>query len=363
MDPSTRQVYENGAAEWARRRPPRYRERAAAFSTRCLPGRARVDLGCGPGSYFADLGRPLAGLEGAGAMLALARRSGPDVALVQGDLGALPFARGSFGGAWARASYLHLPRTALPDALAQLHATLALAAPLEMSLRAGDAEGPVAGDDFPGRFFAEWRADPLADVVEGAGFALDQLSDEGEWLVVRATRARSLPDFVKPGMRVLVCGLNPSVVAADAGFGYAGPTNRFWPAAVMAGLVTVPRSPRLALWRDGVGMTDLVKRATDRASELRPQEYQAGAGRVARLVGWLQPRLTLFVGMTGWRAAVDRHALTGVQPERFGGRPAYLMPSTSGANAHASLLDLVEHLKLALAYAESRGYGPGEGGR
>jgi len=80
-------------------------------------------------------------------------------------------------------------------------------------------------------------------------------------------------------------------------------------------------------------------------------------------VQWLQPRLTLFVGLTGWRAAIDRHALTGVQPERFGGRPAYLMPSTSGANAHASLLDLVEHLKLALAYAESRGYGPGEGGR
>jgi hypothetical protein len=84
---------------------------------------------------------------------------------------------------------------------------------------------------------------------------------------------------------------------------------------------------------------------------------------VARLVRWLQPRLTLFVGLTGWRAAVDRHALTGVQPELFGGRPAYLMPSTSGANAHASLGDLAEHLKRALAYAENRGYGPGDGGR
>ncbi len=365
MDPSTRQVYESGAAEWARRRPPRYRDRAAAFSARCLPGRARVDLGCGPGSYFADLGRPLVGLEGAWAMLALARRNGPDVALVQGDLSALPFAPGSFGGAWARASYLHLRRAALPDALAQLHAALTPGAPLEMSLRAGDAEGPMAGDDFPGRFFAEWRADPLADLVKGAGFTLDELIDDGEWLVVRATRARSLPDFVRPGMRVLVCGLNPSVVAADAGFGYAGPTNRFWPAAMMAGLVTVPRRPRLALWRDGVGMTDLVKRATARASEVRPEEYQAGAARVGRLVHWLQPRLTVFVGVTGWRVAVDRQASTGLQPELFGGRPAYVMPSTSGANAHTSLRDLAEHLKLALARAdaESRGYGSGEDGR
>src|SRR6516165_2933487 len=102
MDASTRRVYEEGAAEWARRRPPRYRDRAAAFSARCLPGRARIDLGCGPGSYFAELGRPLVGLEGASAMLALARGSGADVLLVQGDLSALPFAPASFGGAWAR---------------------------------------------------------------------------------------------------------------------------------------------------------------------------------------------------------------------------------------------------------------------
>jgi TDG/mug DNA glycosylase family protein len=229
-----------------------------------------------------------------------------------------------------------------------------------MSLRAGDTQGPLPGDDFPGRFFAQWRADPLIDVVEGGGFTLDELIDDGEWLVVRATRARSLPDFAGPGMRVLVCGLNPSVVAADAGFGYAGRTNRFWPAAVTAGLVTVARRPLRALWRDGVGMTDLVKRATPRASELRQEEYRAGAARVARLVSWLGPRLTLFVGLTGWRAAVDRQASTGLQPELFGGRPAYVMPSTSGANAHASLRDLAEHLTRALAVADREAQVPGE---
>jgi len=69
------------------------------------------------------------------------------------------------------------------------------------------------------------------------------------------------------------------------------------------------------------------------------------------------------VGLTGWRAAVDRQASTGIQPELFGGRPAYVMPSTSGANAHTSLGDLAEHLKLALACAESRSYRSGEDGR
>ena len=353
MDHSTREVYEKWAGEWARRRPPRYRDRARAFANRCLTDRPTVDLGCGPGSYFADLGRPLIGLEGASAMVALAKRAAPDVLLVQGDLTALPFAPDRLGGAWARASYVHVPRTALPAALAQLHAALALGAPLEMSLKAGTAEGPLAGDDFAGRFFAEWQADSLADVVLGAGFTLDRLIDDGEWLVVRATRARSLPDFVGPGMRMLVCGLNPSVVAADAGFGYAGRTNRFWAAAEAAGLVTTPRRPLPSLVHDRVGMTDLVKRATPRASELRQEEYQAGAARVARLVGWLEPGLTLFVGLTGWRMAIDRRASTGLQPDLFGGRPAYVMPSTSGANAHASLVELAGHLRVALGHAET----------
>ena len=116
---------------------------------------------------------------------------------------------------------------------------------------------------------------------------------------MEARRARTLADTVGPGMRVLVCGLNPSVVAADAGFGFAGPTNRFWRAAVEAGLVTRPKDPLAALLVDGVGMTDLVKRATPAAADLRRDEYRAGAERVRRLVGWLRPRLVLFVGWPG----------------------------------------------------------------
>ena len=49
------------------------------------------------------------------------------------------------------------------------------------------------------------------------------------------------------------------------------------------------------------------------------------------------------------RAAVDRRAGAGLQRERFGGRPVYVMPSTSGLNAHAQLPDLVAHFGAALA--------------
>jgi TDG/mug DNA glycosylase family protein len=176
-------------------------------------------------------------------------------------------------------------------------------------------------------------------VITGAGF--ERLDDR------RALRLRTLPDTVGPGMRLLVCGLNPSVVAADAGFGFAGATNRFWPAATESGLMAKQRDPLHALLVDGIGMTDLVKRATKGTADLAADEYRAGAERVLRLVGWLKPPVVLFVGLEGWRAAVDRHARSGVQPSPFGGARAYVMPSTSGLNAHARLADLVAHMHAA----------------
>src|SRR4051794_17509891 len=181
----------------------------------------------------------------------------------------------------------------------------------------------------------------LDDVITGAGFAPVRGPSS------RLRRLRTLPDTVGPGMRVLVCGLNPSEVAADAGLGFAGPTNRFWPAAMAAGLVTRERDPLHALMSDGVGMTDLVKRATPGTRDLRPDEYRQGAARVRRLVAWLRPGAVLFVGLEGWRAAIDRSATAGWAGD-FGGRPAYVMPSTSGLNAHARLADLVDHMRTAV---------------
>jgi TDG/mug DNA glycosylase family protein len=96
-------------------------------------------------------------------------------------------------------------------------------------------------------------------------------------------------------------------------------------------------------------MTDLVKRATTGASVLTAAEYRAGSARVERLVRWLRPAAVCFVGLAGWRAAVDPRAAAGEQAAGFGGTPAYVMPSTSGANAHARLDDLADHLRAAAA--------------
>lgn len=181
----------------------------------------------------------------------------------------------------------------------------------------------------------------------GAGLAVDGIERRKKVLLVSAQRLHTLADTVAPGMRVLVCGLNPSLYAADVGVGFARGSNRFWPAALDAGLVSRDRDPRHALVAHGIGMTDLVKRPTRQAAELTAAEYSEGLQRLERLAERLEPRVICFVGLAGWRAAVDRRATPGLQPRRIGGRPAYVMPSTSGLNARTSLGELTDHLRAA----------------
>jgi TDG/mug DNA glycosylase family protein len=349
MDRATVDVYERRAHEWASKRAPLHRERALRLAGLALPGLPVADLGCGPGHYVAELAGagPVVAVDAAQSMLDLARSS--PALLVQADIEAPPLRDRSLGGAWASNSYLHVPRTRLPLALARLHWAMAVGAPLAISGLAGEGEGERwPNDDFPGRFYTLWQPDELAGLLAGAGFDVDEVSLDGERVWAGARRARTLPDTVGAGLRALVCGLNPSVVAADAGYGFAGPTNRFWKAAVAAGLVSRPRDPLACLVHDRVGMTDLVKRATPNAAVLSREEYQAGADRVRRLVEWLRPAVVLFVGLAGWRAAVDRSATAGLQTQPFAGVPAYVMPSTSGLNAHTSVAELTAHMVAAL---------------
>jgi TDG/mug DNA glycosylase family protein len=349
MDRPTIEIYEAEAGGYEARRPARHTARAAAFVPEVLPGLPCADLGCGPGVYLEALAGPgtVVGVDAAYAMVDLARRRTPDAVVLQADLEALPFRDRTLGGAWARNSYVHVPKVRLPMALAHLHRALAVEAPVEITTLVGDDEGPLSDDDLPGRFFARWSPERFAQVVTGAGFDVERTEVVGDAAWVRARRARTLPDFVGPGIRLLVCGLYPSLVAADAGYGYAGATNRFWPAALAAGLVSRARDPFHALAVDRVGMTDLVKRATPRADLLRASEYTGGVHRVRALVEWLRPGAVVFVGLAGWRAAVDRNARPGLQPDGFAGVPAYVMPSTSGLNARTSLAELVDHLRRA----------------
>jgi TDG/mug DNA glycosylase family protein len=359
IDPRTVEIYERAAIEYGDRRRAYHPDRAAAFADRLPVGGLCLDLGCGPGHYVPYLGEPVVAADAAPAMVAEARRRHPGTPGVACDVAALPVRPGSVVGIWASKVLQHVARERLPMALAGLHRALAVGGALDVTVFEGDGDDRTgADDDFPGRRFTWWRPDALADVLVGAGFEVDDVAAAAAGsrhlrLAASATRGRTLPDTGGPDMRLLVCGLNPSLYAADAGVGFARPGNRFWPAALAAGLVSTDRSPDRALVDHGIGMTDVVKRATVAAAELTTDEYRRGLARVERLVTWLRPGAVCFVGLAGWRAAVDRHASAGVQPSVLGGAPVYVMPSTSGLNARTPLADHADHLRAAAGVADT----------
>lgn len=176
-------------------------------------------------------------------------------------------------------------------------------------------------------------------ILEGAGFSLDNGN---------LVRLNTLPDVVSAGMNVLVCGLNPSPHAATSGIPFSRNGNRFWPAALQAGLVQRDRDQYEALTSNRVGFTDLVKRTTRRADEVTASEFRSGVVRLERLVRWLRPASILVVGLTGWRQGLDRSAESGWQSAPLGEMPVYLMPNTSGLNARESLDSLADHLRMLL---------------
>lgn len=362
MHRATIEVYEHEGDAYAVRRGVQRPERVEHFAATVPAHGLRLDLGCGPGHYLPLLGRPAVALDGAHAMVEATRRDQPDVPVVQADLADLPFASQVFEGVWASKAHQHVPAADLPLALADVHRIVRVGARLDLTMFAprGGGEthetvtGPDSGDDLPGRLFTLWHPDHLATVVGAAGFAVDALavrSDDrpglSSHLELTATAQRALPDHVGSDMRLLCCGLNPSLHAADAGVGYVTGSNRFWRALATAGLSTTDRDPRMLLRRDRIGMTDLVKRATPRAAELAADEYRAGVDRLRGLCTWLRPAALAMVGLAGWRAAVDRKAVVGWQPKTLGPTPVYVLPSTSGLNARVPLSELAGHLRAA----------------
>jgi len=156
-------------------------------------------------------------------------------------------------------------------------------------------------------------------------------------------RAKPLPDVVAPGLDVLFCGINPSLVSAARGHHFARPGNRFWPALHLAGLTPRRFDPEedRQLLQHGLGITNVADRPTRAAAELTREELREGAAALADLVAEHRPRVLAVLGITAWRVGFERpRAVLGLQPERVGGAATWVVPNPSGLNAHFQLPDL-----------------------
>jgi TDG/mug DNA glycosylase family protein len=172
--------------------------------------------------------------------------------------------------------------------------------------------------------------------------------------LIEAARGGTVPDVVAPGLRVLFCGVNPSLYSAAVGHHFARPGNRFWPTLHGAGFTDRLLSPfedRLLL-SYGLGCTNLVARATARADELETHELLAGAARLRRRVLECGPEWLAVLGVGAYRTAFGTPASGGLQPGRIGATRLWLLPNPSGLNAHYQLPALVERcaeLRAAVA--------------
>jgi double-stranded uracil-DNA glycosylase len=166
-----------------------------------------------------------------------------------------------------------------------------------------------------------------------------------------AARNRTIPDVLPgPGavFRVLFCGINPGLYSAATGWHFARPGNRFWPALYLSGFTPRRLAPseQDLLPGFGLGITNLVARATAQASELSSAELQAGAEHLAALVTKYRPRIVAIAGVTAYRTAFGHpRASTGPQPERLADARVWVLPNPSGLNAHTSVPLLAEELR------------------
>jgi TDG/mug DNA glycosylase family protein len=171
-----------------------------------------------------------------------------------------------------------------------------------------------------------------------------------------AARGKRVADLIRPGLKILFCGINPGLYSAAVGHHFARPGNRFWPTLHGAGFTDRVLSPfeERRLLDLGYGITNLAARATATADELTPEELVAGARVLEKKVRRYRPAFVAFVGVTAYRTAFGRkQARLGQQQERIGNSVLWVLPNPSGLNAHYHSADFARLFRELRVAAES----------
>jgi mismatch-specific thymine-DNA glycosylase len=145
----------------------------------------------------------------------------------------------------------------------------------------------------------------------------------------------TLPDYLPQHPDIVFVGINPGSYSARHGRYYARGSNRFWWALHASGLVPVPLTALedCRVIEFGLGLTDLVKRPTNSAADVRHDEFAAGRQVLADKILCAQPLIVCFNGLTGYQQFFQEHTQPGRQARRLHGAWVFVLPSTSARNA------------------------------
>jgi TDG/mug DNA glycosylase family protein len=165
-------------------------------------------------------------------------------------------------------------------------------------------------------------------------------SAHARWVPTRdellAAYGSTIPDLGGPGIRILLVGINPSLWSGWSGHHFARPGNRFWRTLQLAGLTPTLLDPSddAGIREAGLGITNLVARATARADELTAEEVRAGLVPLRALVRDWRPQTVAFLGISTYRIAFAApKATVGEQLEPFEAARVWVLPNPSGLNA------------------------------
>jgi double-stranded uracil-DNA glycosylase len=170
-----------------------------------------------------------------------------------------------------------------------------------------------------------------------------------------AARQLTIPDVAAPGLGVLFSGINPGLYSAATGYHFARPGNRFWPALHQSGFAPRQFRPdeQEQLLGLGLGITNIVDRATARADELTTQELRDGGAALLAKAARLRPRWLAIVGVTAYRTAFGQAGATvGPQELTVADTRLWVLPNPSGLNALWPIPKLVEAFRDLRLHAE-----------
>lgn len=156
---------------------------------------------------------------------------------------------------------------------------------------------------------------------------------------------KTVPDVIGPGLHVLFCGINPGLYTAAVGHHFARPGNRFWPALYQSGFTNRLLSPfeERELLAMGLGVTNVVARATAAAAELNAKDFIEGGRILTAQVRRYRPRIVAILGVGAYREGFFRpKAKIGRQDELMASSLIWVLPNPSGLNANYQLPALVK---------------------